>query len=95
MSAYLIALVDVTDMEQYKQYMKLTPGIIAQYGGEFLTRGGRSQVLEGDDDPRRKVLIRFPDYDTALAFYNSAEYQAAIEVRKDAADGQFIALEGI
>lgn len=95
MSAYLIALIDVNDMEQYKKYMALSPGIIAQHGGRFLTRGGRSQVLEGPEDTRRKVLIEFPDYTAALAFYNSAEYQAAIELRKEAANGQFIILDGL
>ncbi|MGB1249133.1 MAG: DUF1330 domain-containing protein [Candidatus Promineifilaceae bacterium] len=95
MSAYLIALIDVNDMEQYRKYMALSPGIIAKYGGKFLTRGGRSEVVEGDADPRRKVLVEFPDYEAAHACYYSAEYQAAKAVRESAAVGTFILLEGV
>lgn len=95
MSAYIMVMVDVNDMEQYKKYMALSPAIVAKYGGKFLTRGGRSEVLEGDADPRRKVLLEFPDYEAVLAFYNSAEYQAAKAVREGAATGSFIALEGL
>ena len=36
MSAYLIARVNVTDMDQYKNYMKLSPGIIEKFGGKFV-----------------------------------------------------------
>ena len=95
MSAYIIALVDVTDMDQYKKYMALSPAVVEKFGGKFLTRGGRSEVLEGDADPRRKVLLEFPDYEAVQAFYNSAEYQAARAVREGAANGTFIALEGL
>lgn len=95
MSGYILAMVDVTDMEQYKKYTKLTPAIIEQHGGRFLTRGGRTQLLEGSMDERRMVLLEFPTYEDAQAFYNSAEYQSAMTLREGAADGIFIALEGV
>ncbi len=37
----------------------------------------------------RNVVIEFPDYATALACYNSPEYQANIKVRKPHADGRY------
>ena len=39
MPAYMIVRMDVTDMEQYKEYMKLTPDILKKYGGKFVIRG--------------------------------------------------------
>ena len=45
MSAYLIALVDVTDPDQYAEYRKLTPHAITTNGGRFLVRGGDPQTL--------------------------------------------------
>ncbi len=95
MSSYILAMVDVTNWEQYKKYTLLTPAIIEQYGGRFLTRGGRMEVLEGSMDDRRMVLLEFPTYEDAQAFYNSPEYQAAMKLRKGAANGTFIALEGL
>ena len=92
MTAYLIARVDVTDMDQYKNYMALSPGIIEKFGGKFIARGGDVITLEGETETRRMVLVEFPSAQVAQDFYNSDEYQAAIKVRENAADGQFIVI---
>lgn len=95
MTAYLIARINVTDMEQYKNYMKLSPGIIQKYGGKFLARGGGLITLEGEEETNRVVLVEFPSSAVAQEFYQSDEYQAAIKVRENAADGQFIVIDGV
>lgn len=95
MSAYLLVRVSVTDMEQYKEYMKLTPAIVEKFGGRFIVRGGEAVVLEGPDEKKRVVLLEFPSLERVVAFYNSAEYQAAIKVREGAAIASFIALDGV
>ncbi|MEM7345627.1 MAG: DUF1330 domain-containing protein [Chloroflexota bacterium] len=95
MTAYLIAKVDVTDMDQYKNYIKVTPGIIEQFGGRFIARGGEVATLEGPEETRRVVLLEFPSMEQAKAFYNSDEYQAAIKIREGAATGSFIAVDGL
>ena len=41
-----------------------------------------------------KPEIEFKDYDTALACYHSAEYQAAKEIRVANADADFLIIEG-
>lgn len=95
MSAYMIVRVKVTDMTQYQEYMKLTPAIVEEFGGTFIARGGDVLTLEGEDETRRVVLVAFPSVEQAKAFYNSEAYQAAIAVRKDAAEAQFIVIEGV
>ena len=93
MSAYLIALVDVTDMDQYRKYMALSPAIVAKFGGRFLTRGGRSEVLEGEPDSRRKVLLEFPDTKSAEAWFNDPDYQAALKFRHASAVTHMLLLQ--
>ena len=95
MVAYIIAQVDVTDVEQYKQYTALTPAIIADHGGRFIVRGGRTVALEGEDDSRRVVVIEFPSLEQAEDFYKSPAYQKAKAMRAGAADARFIAVEGV
>lgn len=36
MSAYIIVRGEVTDWTRYREYMKVTPGVIAQYGGTII-----------------------------------------------------------
>ena len=95
MTAYLIAKIEITDWEQYQEYMKVTPGIIAQFGGRFLSRGGEKVTLEGPEENRRVVLLEFPSLEQAQAFYHSPEYEAAKQIRARAATAQFIAIDGV
>jgi uncharacterized protein (DUF1330 family) len=94
MPAYLIALVTVTDAEQYAKYTRLTPAAIAKFGGRFVVRGGLSETLEGPLRPGRVVVIEFPSFEQASQFYHSAEYQEARKLREGAAEASFILAEG-
>ena len=95
MAAYVIARVAVTDPEQYELYKKLSPTAVAAAGGRYLARGGGSQVLEGDADERRIVVLEFPDMEAARSFYESEQYAAARAVRAEAAVMEMIAVEGV
>ena len=95
MPAYLFVRAVVTDMQQYQEYMKLTPAIVEKYGGAFLIRGGEKVLLEGPDAPERIVLLKFDSIEAAKRMYHSAEYQAAIKVRQGAAQASFIVMEGV
>jgi uncharacterized protein (DUF1330 family) len=95
MSAYIIASVDVTDMDQYRKYTAVTPDIIAQYGGKFIVRGGETVTLEGAEISHRTVVIEFPSLQQAQDFYHSEEYTAAKLIRKNAATASFIAVDGV
>jgi uncharacterized protein (DUF1330 family) len=45
--AYVIAEIEITNPEGYKEYTAMVPATIQQHGGRFLVRGGKTQVLEG------------------------------------------------
>ena len=77
MTAYVIASVNVTDPEKYKNYMALSPAASAAFGGKFSARGGNLKVLEGDWSRPRVVIIEFPTRAAADAFYDSPLYVAA------------------
>lgn len=90
---YWIAQMDVTDPEGYDAYRKAVALPLSKYGGRFLVRGGALNVVEGDL-PKRAVVIEFGDYETALACYNSPEYQAAKALRESASVGMLSIVEG-
>ncbi len=95
MPAYLLVRANVTDMQQYREYMKLTPAIVEKYGGQFIIRGGDPVVLEGPEISDRIVMLKFDSVDAARRMYHSDEYQAAIKVREGAAEASFIVMEGL
>lgn len=96
MAAYIIARINVKDPTIYQQYTAQTPGAIARFGGRFIVRGGRMELLEGNNSELdRTVLIEFPSYEQALSFYHSAEYQEIVKLRWQAADSQVVLVEGV
>jgi uncharacterized protein (DUF1330 family) len=86
MTAYVIADVKVKDPERYRGYTALSPAAVAAAGGEFVVRGGRTEVLEGEYQPSRIVVIRFPSVEAARAFYDSALYVEARAERAGATE---------
>ena len=94
MSAYVIADVQITDAAGYEPYRPLAAASIARFGGRFLVRGGKADLLEGAPAPARTVVIEFPDIETARRWYDSAEYQTALKIRQAASTGRLILVEG-
>ncbi|MTH64943.1 DUF1330 domain-containing protein [Paracoccus shanxieyensis] len=92
MTALWIAHVNVTDAQAYGEYAKLAGPAIAAHGGVFLARGSRYVQLEGNDRARN-VVARFPSVEDAVACYRSAEYQAALEHAKNAAERDLVIVE--
>lgn len=95
MAAYVIARVNVTDAERYREYVRRTPATIAAHGGRFLARGGQVIALEGPEEPGRIVILEFPSLEAARAWYDSPEYQEVRGLRLGAATGTLLAVEGI
>ena len=81
MPAYIIVDMKITDPEQYKQYMSTAPAAVKAAGGEYLVRGGRHEVLEGNWQPARVAMLRFPSYEQAKAFYDDPGYRGVREHR--------------
>jgi uncharacterized protein (DUF1330 family) len=92
--AYLIARIDVTDPGRYAKYTAVTPGVAARYGGRFIVRGGRHEAKEGTARARN-AIIEFPDYASALGFYDDPEYRAALPHALAGSEREIVIVEGV
>ena len=94
--AYLIVESNITDPGSFKRYMAAAPAVVKAFGGEYLVRGGRHESLEGDWQPHRIAMLRFPSFEQAQAFYGSEQY-AAIRARRKGAVEYFnsVLVEGV
>ncbi len=94
--AYLIVEMHISDMAQYKQYMAEAPATIKAYGGEYLVRGGRHEPLEGDWQPHRIAMLRFPSYEQAKAWYEQSDYVRVRKLRAGATEYfNMVLVEGV
>lgn len=95
MAAYVIAQIEVTDPTQFEAYRQQVPATIAAYGGRYIVRGGASETLEGTWQPKRIVVLEFPDRARAKAWWSSQEYAPVRAVRQGAARTELIAIDGV
>jgi len=95
-AAYIIVDMKVSEPEQYKDYMAAAPAAVKAFGGEYLVRGGKFEVMEGNWQPARIAMLRFPSFEQAKAFYDDQMYRAARAKRAGATEFfNMILVEGV
>jgi uncharacterized protein (DUF1330 family) len=94
-AAYVIATVEVKDPVRYEEYRRMVLPTITAFGGRFIARGGRTEVLEGDWPPRRLVIVEFPSVERAKEWWSSPEYSEARAIRQATSDGTLVVIEGV
>ena len=95
MPAYVLAHIDVKDPARYEDYKKMSPISIQKYGGRFIARGGKVEVLEGTLEPKRMVLIEFPTVERAKEWWGSDDYAPAKQLRQSTSIGDLLVIEGV
>ena len=93
---YMIGDVGIKNIEEYKKYMEKVKPMIESFGGEYLIRGGEIDALETNLwEPTRMVLVKFPDKNLAMSWYNSNEYKPFKRIRFETTTSNIIMVEGI
>ena len=95
MAAYIIVEVEVGDPVRYENYKAMVPASLQPHGGRFIVRGGRTETLEGDWSPKRIVVLEFPSYENAKAWWSSEGYAPAKALRQATATTRMIVVEGL
>lgn len=95
MPAYAILDLEVFDNEKLQEYKNIAPEIIKKFGGKIIVRGGEFNVVEGNWNPKRVILIEFPTYEIANDWWNSDEYKYATELRKKGAHTNAVIIKGV
>ena len=90
MAAYMLVEVSIHSPLLYEKYKEKTPAILQAFDGNFVLRGMPVEALEGTWDHDRLVLLEFPNREKALAWYHSAAYQEAKQIRDKASTARFL-----
>ncbi len=93
-AGFVIFNIDVTNPEDYNEYIIKVKPIVEKFGGEYIVRGGTNQVVEGNWQYSRTIVLKFPSYEKALEWYNSEEYQPIKQIRLDNAISNGIIIQG-
>ena len=94
MAAYFCVELDITNMDAMAAYRAAVPATLEQYGGRFLTRGGKTELVEGGPEPKRIVILEFADAAACKRWYDSPEYQKILPDRLKNSSGRAFIVEG-
>ena len=95
MPAYIIFYVEsITDAAELERYKRAALPTLRKAGGKVTIAYGRHEVLEGAL-LAGVVMVEFPTYEAASAWYHSDAYHAASALRKAGATAHAVLVQGL
>jgi uncharacterized protein (DUF1330 family) len=91
---YAIVTELIRDPATYKSYVEKAVGTIQRAGGRIIVADDHPTVVEGRWHGSRTVVLEFDSVEAARHWYDSAEYQAVVGLRRAAAESNAVILSG-
>jgi uncharacterized protein (DUF1330 family) len=82
--AYVLVQGNLQDVETFGRYASPAKASVAAHGGKFIVGTENRDIREGPLRTSRTVIVEFPSREAAVRWYESAEYQALIPLRRAA-----------
>jgi uncharacterized protein (DUF1330 family) len=95
MTVYAIAQLRFTDQAAYDRYQQRFMAVFGEFRGTLLAADERPQVIEGDWDREKVVLMSFPDEAEFRRWSESSEYQHISKDREAGSDSVVLLVKGL
>jgi uncharacterized protein (DUF1330 family) len=95
MTVYAIALINISNRDEYAAYEQGFMRIFAKYQGKLLAVDEKPVIKEGSWPYTRTVLLEFPSNDELDRWYHSDEYQSLASHRFNASSGSIAVVNGL
>ena len=95
MTVYTIAQLKFVDIGAYRRYQRAFPAVFAKFNGTLLVADESPQVLEGEWQCDKVVVMSFPNTEEAERFRQSQEYLEIVEDRKAGAEAIVLIVTGL
>ncbi|MGV0716511.1 DUF1330 domain-containing protein [Mycolicibacterium sp. XJ662] len=95
MTVYAIAQLKFTDRRAYDRYQARFMEVFSRYAGTLLAADEAPQVVEGQSDREKVVLMSFPDEASFHRWAQSPEYQEISKDRRAGADAVVQLVKGL
>jgi len=95
MTVYAIAQLTITDRTAYNRYQSRFMSVMNLYKGRLLAADEHPQVVEGQWDREKLVLLSFPDEAAFREWADSPDYQEIAKDRKAGSTAVVLLVKGI
>jgi uncharacterized protein (DUF1330 family) len=92
---YAIAQLTITDRATYNRYQERFMGVMKQFKGRLLAADEHPQIVEGEWEREKVVLLEFPDEPAFREWAESPEYLEIAKDRKAGSDAVVLLVKGI
>ena len=94
-AVYAIAQVKFTDRNAYNRYQAAFMEVFQRYSGTLVAADEAPQIIEGEWDRDKVVLMSFPDETAFREWAESPDYQRISEDRRAGADAVVLLVQGL
>lgn len=91
---YLILDLSINNIESFMEYIEKIPEFIKKHGGRYIVQGVVPEVMEGDWNPERVVVLEFPSKEKAKEFLRDPEAQSLFTLRHNSTTSKLILADG-
>ena len=95
MPVYAVAQGRIENREMLDEYVSKVIPTIQSGGGRILGFDESPQVIEGEVEHPRTVILEFPSAEAFRAWYDSPGYQAILPLRLESTPGTLIVVDGL
>lgn len=92
---YLVFRASFHDPEALAAYGRAVAALADEFGGRFIVVSAAPELMEGEDDGRRLVILRFPSVAAARTFWTSQAYAQVKRLREGAGTVDTVLVTGI
>lgn len=95
MAVYFVLEIEkVRDQQKFTEYAQRGVPTIQQSGGKLVVVGGAPEAVEGNWQPQAVAILEFEDAEHFKRWYNSPEYQEAMQLRLEGTTSRAMLLQG-
>jgi len=95
MSSYFVAQIKIHNREEYEKYLQGVDEVFSKFNGKYLAVDTNPEILEGNWDYDRIIIIEFPNTTDLKKWYGSEEYKAILKYRLSSAKCDTLIAEGL
>jgi len=94
MTVYLVGHIQITDPARYRDYEAGFLDALTPFKGAILAADDAPQILEGETQKGRVVILSFPNQKAQKSWYASDAYQTIMVARHEATNSQIMVVQG-
>ena len=94
MKAFVIVQEIIHDQTMFDAYRKDVMATLLEFGGQFIVRGGKLTVVEGEWPHQRTIIVEFPSRVAAETWYSSPAYQKVLPLRLKSSKCNLVIVDG-